>query len=160
MIRAAIIKILGGTFEVRSINLRSGKNIPGTCLYKGSYFKARKVFKKREPKAGTIIRLQAINVLDYHIKPIDDLAVEAPLAAQYADDAEHVATIHDIGMANARQSEFMAKHQDEPNVYTGTDHGDHECDANGPWEFVGDTYMPTCSICEQVVEELDGVTDG
>jgi hypothetical protein len=54
-----------------------------------------------------------------------------------------------IAESNERQSEFMHKHQDEPNAYQGEDEDDHVCDELGPQDWDGESgiYRLTCSIC-------------
>jgi hypothetical protein len=170
MFRAFILSLLGGTFEVRLINTQSGKDIPGTRLFKGGYWKARKVLFNKNLKAGQVIRLQAVTVLnwDYQTPDQEEAMVEIPPDMIVVDEASQISQeawdagkapessipkgviTHNIGEANQRQSDFMHEHQDEPNEYRGEDVDDHVCDDEGPqdWDTDSDTYRPTCSVCE------------
>ena len=158
MFRAFLFNALGGTFEVRLINMKSGKDVPGTKLYKGGYFKARQVARDKHLKDGQMIRLQVVAVLDYRA---NDAFAAANLARDVMNPPEQGIMdqpelpadlgkpVYDIGESNARQSEFMHEHQDEPNVYTGTDPDDHDCDTLGPqdWSENDSQYHMTCSVC-------------
>ena len=168
MIRAFIMWLARPVYEVRLINTKSGKDIPGTRLFKGSYFKCRRVFRDKRLKYGQMVRLQAVSVLDHRI--CSQLDVPEPEMIIF-DEASEVspevfgqirqAKDNDIGASNARQSEFMEKHQDEPNTYGGEDDDDHECDSKGPldWDFESDDYVPTCSFCGRFIQE-PGESDG
>lgn len=185
MFRAIWIWVWSPVWEVRIVSTTTGKDIPGRCVYKGTYWKARKQFKKTKGKYGNMIRLQAVIRADWRMNetrpdllivdeatdvpretyvpivegnhPRDLLMDEPVLENPMADGMPEFMTTriegefpkHDIGEANARQSEFMEKHQDEPNVYQGEDHGDHACNEDGPMECdaVLGIYMPTCTIC-------------
>ncbi len=169
MIKAMILYLLGAIFEVRLINCRTGKDIPGRCLYKGSYWKARKVFRRRKLKMGYILRLQAVSLIAF-----DDRVRQLPKKIWSDDDVADFKNKWDIGAANARQSDFMHEHQDEPNVSgpdnddlgledaesksrwsdddshaaAFTENDDHECNSGGHLEYdkaLG--YLPTCTIC-------------
>lgn len=171
MIRAFFLNLLGGTFEVRLVKLLSGKKIPGTCLHSGSYFKARKVYRDKQLKYGTMVRLQAVTVLDHRINDIKPMTLEEAQQKQNVITNERLANVReriegkfpkaetmivideasevtpevwDIAASNARQSEFMHKHQDEPNV-----DNEHDCDCDGPmdWSDKVSNYLPTCSVC-------------
>lgn len=193
MIKAIILWLLGATFEVRLINQGTGKDIPGRCVYKGGYWKARKVFKAKryKLKQDQLLRLQAVSFLDVQQSPnvvsltITGLVPDAPptitkevIEAAYSVGVEiGKAEPHDIGTSNARQSEFMHKHQDEPNVagpeaddlppdfeqkmQASAAKLDHECDSDGPMEYNEKTalYAETCIMCgefsEQVADSLD-----
>ena len=173
MIRAMILWLLGATFEVRMISLKTGKIIPGRCMYRGGYWQARKVFKRQRLKNRYLVRLQAFTTLDsrqniqFSLTEAQDKQnqitnerldnIKTAMAGQgqrgvnpMADGMPPLANVqNDIGESNARQSEFMHEHQDELNVYQGEDKDDHECDSTGPLEFdkaLG--YVPTCSVCE------------
>ncbi len=166
MFRAMILSLFGGTFEVRMINTKSGKDIPGTRLCKGGYWKCRKVFNKKtgfNSKPGTILRLQAVAVLKTNSSPVNmdqylaaqEPVVEIPEGMIIIDEGGRVHPSevymdpYDIGASIERQSDFMAEHQDEPNAYQGEDPDDHKCDDQGPQDWDGATggYFPTCSIC-------------
>lgn len=188
MFRAMILALMGAIFEVRLINMKSGKDIPGTRLFKGGYFKARKAMRKRKLKYGEMIRLQAVAVLDWkiednYIKERIEQAKWTPEEVQDLKDkvSEPMVTIppdmiivednpmadgmpefvktriegtfpkaeHGIAESNARQSEFMHEHQDEPNEYHGEDLDDHVCDVSGPqdWDAEEGRYAVTCSVC-------------
>ena len=165
MFRAIWIWVWSPVWEVRIVSTTTGKDIPGRCVYKGTYWKARKQFKKTKGKYGNMIRLQAVIRADWRMNETPDIPKEMwppEEVEEFKEKLREAVPIvegnhprdlpvepHDIGTSNARQSEFMEKHQDEPNVYQGEDHGDHECDRLGPMEFdkaLG--YLPTCSICE------------
>jgi len=184
MFRAMILSLFGGVFEVRLINLKSGKDIPGTRLYKGSFWKCRKVFLNKKLKYGELKRLQAVTVLDHDINSTKEMIDPVEQVVKIPEDmvtriegtfpltgipegAEMIiideASDVDPGIyeSNARQSDFMAKTQDEPNEYQGEDLDDHTCDVNGPqdWDTDTDTYRPTCSICSafQKLEPLENI---
>jgi hypothetical protein len=158
MFKAFILSLLGGTFEVRLISTKSGKDIPGTRLFKGGYWKSRKVMANKNLKDGEVIRLQAVTVLDWDYQtPVqaEEPLVEIPPDMIVVDEASEIsqeawdrAKSYDIGDSNARQSEFMEKHQDEP-PYRGEDVDDHLCDTDGPqdWDSEATIYRETCSIC-------------
>ena len=185
MIRAFIAFIAGAEFEVRLVRTQTGKNIPGRCIGKGGYFKCRKIFKKKQGKYGELLRLQAVSVLDWKIN--DDAGELEPWSAVVEaagsvgvsvsvnssvprETIAQAATRFGITESNTRQSDFMHKHQDEPNV-AGPDETDlvepnapyvHHCDSDGPMEFFDEArgYLPTCTICgeirsEQVADSLD-----
>jgi len=156
MFRAMILWLAGATFEVRVVSITTGKDIPGRCIFKGGYWKARKIFNTPgyRMKPGHVIRLQAVAVTAHRFeKPkIPEQIYTEDEVQEFKDKlaGENVPReTHDIGTSNARQSEFMAEHQDEPNVYTGTDKDDHDCDSNGPMEYDPNLpgYEVTCSIC-------------
>jgi hypothetical protein len=144
-------------YEVRLINMKSGKDIPGTRLFKGGYFKCRRVFLDKRLKYGQMVRLQAVAVLDHRISDAQPATPHHVVTVEPVEPAEP----HDIAASNARQSEFMEKHQDEPNTYGGEDDDDHECDSKGPldWDFESDDYVPTCSFCGRFIQE-PGESDG
>jgi hypothetical protein len=125
MLRAFILYLLGARFEVRVINLKSGKDIPGTCLYKGGYWKCRKLTGDKELKPQQMIRLQAVTTLERYAN--HDIA---PVLAAQADESEHAIT----GFGEVDNETFARISQSKPtdpdafDPYTGTDFGDHECD--------------------------------
>lgn len=168
MFRAFIMWLASPVYEVRLINTKSGKDVPGTRLFRGSYFGARKVMAKKKLKYGEMIRLQAVAVLDHRINstnpiheepmvviPSDmiivdeasEISQEAWDAAAPEDGIMNQPKLHkDIGKPvygiaerNASQSEFMHEHQDEPNVYGGEDPFDHKCDDMGPQDWNTET---------------------
>jgi len=178
MIRAFVLSFLGAYFEVRLINTKSGKDIPGTRLCRGGYWKCRKVCRNKTLKTNEVLRLQAVTQLDWRFQAsetlieippemminVDEGATVVPdkiwhnsdlndlkkrVDGEFRDFQEEFASPSDIGDSNARQSEFMAEHQDEPNAYRGEDLDDHLCDLDGPQDWNMDTsiYEPTCSIC-------------
>ena len=89
MIRAMILALLGATFEVRVINTKSGKDIPGTRICKGGYWTCRKATHNRNLKYGEVIRLQAISILEWDVndtKPRDDAIAEVESVVGLPDD--------------------------------------------------------------------------
>lgn len=64
MIRALLLKLMYRLvqWEVRSVSTKSGKDIPGTRVFKGSYREARRYYKGDYPKAQHELRLQAVIV--------------------------------------------------------------------------------------------------
>lgn len=157
--KAMILFLLGTTFEVRLINCRTGKDIPGRCMYKGGYWKARKVYKKINVKYGYTLRLQAVTLMKHRLNSTEPVSLEDAqdhqnqIARQRLDNVSEKRLYGEAGYgiaeSNARQSEFMAEHQDEPNAYGGEDPDDHVCDLDGPqdWDDERGVYRPTCSTC-------------
>jgi len=175
MFRAMIMWLASPIYEVRLINMKSGKDIPGTRLFKGSFFKARRVFRDKHLKYGQLVRLQAVSVLDHRMNAdtmtIIDEASEVPEKV-WDSIPEGVITHGDsdpdfmkvrvegefpIAEANQRQSDFMHKHQDEPTEYRGEDLDDHVCDDSGALDFNQATgeYQPTCTICGAFMPQQD-----
>ena len=179
MIRAMILWLLGATFEVRLINSKTGKDIPGRCLYKGGYWKARRVYRNKRLKYGYVVRLQAVSLLDHRInatkpmtieeaqdnqnyianKRLDNIKTATGLPHDFdeklMDAGKRLNEPHDISTSNAEQSASFEKDPGAAfEAYQGEDYGDHECDSNGPLEFhkVLDDYRPTCSICGTLQE--------
>ena len=173
MFKVMILWILVPSWEVRIVSTKTGKDIPGRCAYKGTYWRARKAFKKTKGKYGDMIRLQAVIRTDWKMNekpdipkevwPAEDveefkekLRAEVPRKISdmlIVDEAGEVSPeAWDIAASNKRQSEFMARHQDEPN-FDGPEDDDiepiHICNTLGPMEFdkaLG--YVSTCNICE------------
>ena len=167
---------LSPIWEVRVVNKSIKKDLPGTRLWHGSsYRKARAAYLKNKPKvlADHMIKLQAVSVVAMHWKMSRETAqVEANIeASQRLDNIAKMsetdvataletkkpswpeppitAAEYAIEESNARQSEYMAKHQDEPNAYNGSDPDDHTCNYSGPMTMGEDgAYHPTCSICD------------
>ena len=84
MIRAIWLFFLGPIWEVRDVNCKSGKDIPGTRLHppkgrRATYLQCRRFFKRTEPKPGHILKLQA--VMRKHRPLHSDLPTEARLRA-------------------------------------------------------------------------------
>lgn len=166
--KALLLRLLGATFEVRRVNTKLGKDLPGTCLHKGpGYRAAKKAYNAAAAKAkrGQLIRLQAVVRMGGHLvaksalnDPPPIMTPEVKSAAAAAEPVPH--ETHDIGASNARQSEFFRKHQDEPNVDYGDDDDavpgnddlipDHAHDYNGPLVLHDGLYAPTCSICGEI----------
>lgn len=80
MFKAMILTLLGATFEVRVISPTTGKDIPGRCLFKGKYRKARKAYLKAaaKVKVGHTLRLQAVTITDSFTKTgvVDEYLLE------------------------------------------------------------------------------------
>lgn len=178
MFKAILMRLFGlhPHWEVRSISQLTKKDLPGTRLYSGdSYRKARAAYKKEKAriKPDHKLKLQAVSVLAMHWKPsiegiqeaineeankrLGNVAAVMPKVAWTEPEVQELKdkiegefpTTPGIAESNARQSEFMAENQDEPNAYNGEDHGDHECNFSGPMEMGDDgKYHPTCSICD------------
>ena len=98
MIRALLLNLLGGTFEVRLISLKSGKNIPGTLVCEGGYFKCRKKARDKHLKDGQMIRLQHVAVLDHRINDIDAFVA----ANQARDVLDFTTTAPPAGMEHVQ----------------------------------------------------------
>lgn len=159
MFRAIFLWVLSPVWEVRIVSTTTGKDIPGRCVYKGGYLKARKQFKKAKGKYGDMIRLQAVVRTDWKMN--ETRQVEAPegmVHVQVAPGITEGRPVYDIGASNARQSEFMHEHQDEPNVdgpevddipLTVDQMDEHYCNRLGPMDYdkQSGNYYPTCSVC-------------
>lgn len=148
MIRAILLAMLGCEFEVRLISTKSGKDIPGRRLLRGSYWKCRKLFKSKDGKYGEAMRLQAITTLDWKmngsVMTIIDEASEVP-----PDAWEKPLPVAEPDFMEVRvEGEFPA----DPELVPV-----HECDENGPmeWGFNVDHYVPTCSQCGELMEDED-----
>lgn len=144
MIRAFLLRLLGYSpvWEVRSVSMKSGKDIPGERKFKGGYRGARAYFKEHPAPPDHELRLQALLVTKSRYFPTID---DSPLTAEDIED------IH--------------QRHDSPPVLVDVPHGtpeptpgiddleepeqDHECDAEGPldWDETGGAYVPTCSVC-------------
>lgn len=160
MIKAMFLSLLGATFEVRQINMKTGKDIPGRCLAKGGYFKCRKVFRAKNLKYGMMLRLQAVDVMQHRAnteRPSDLLIVDeaSDVTPEMLSKAKQIATgieqaSHlDIGDSNARQSKFYEENPGSFEPYRGDDKDDHKCDSLGAMEFDDhtETYVSTCAVC-------------
>ena len=129
MIKALILWLLGATFEVRLVSLKTGKDIPGRCLYKGGWTKARRMYRNKHLKYGNMVRLQAVNVLGSRINDMKPMTSEEAQRTlnwvnnQRLDNLKTAQNKWDIGASNAQTSAFMHEHQDEPNV-SGPDAND------------------------------------
>ena len=161
MIRAFILNLLGGTFEVRLIKLSSGKDIPGTCLYKGGYFKCRKAYAKAiqlKTKDPVAIRLQSINLLSVHANQVT-LGTMAK-GAIYPPAKHTTWVIDEASEVTPEMYNSIDAHPPEgdyPNKERYAIEGKfrpatHDCDAAGPLEYLNDTsgYVPTCSVCGEI----------
>jgi hypothetical protein len=177
--KAILMRLFGLSpiYEVRTVSQLTGKTLPGTLLHSGSgYRAARAAFKSAKLKAGHLVRLQAVVRLNAKMdivaaqeaqnritnKRLDALKEKqkawtsvdesTPIYREPAEPAE--SKTWDIAASNARQSEYMHQHQDEPN-FDGPDENDHECNLSGPMVYSHDVaaYQPTCSICNQINED-------
>ena len=172
-IRAILTYIAGGEFEVRLINLKSGKKIPGTLICRGSYFKCRRVWRDKHLKYGQMVRLQAVAVLDYRIndrKPMDleeaqekanqianqrldnlKMALEPPAGMEHVQVAPGITEGRPIAAPEEgvmQQPELPAE-LGEPVYKDELPEPDHKCDDKGPqdWREADGQYHPTCSVC-------------
>lgn len=183
MFRAIILWLLGATFEVRVISLRTGKKIPGRCMYRGGYWKARKVYKKKRLKYAQMMRLQAVSILNYQIndvKPairVELTGLTSPnlnVSIHPSADEEQLVNVevtdegslrHDMGLPGVDDLDDPVSAVDEDgwtkpgligelNVETGVV-TEHECNAIGPldWYTVTGGYVSTCSICGKFPSE-------
>lgn len=109
MIRAFILYLLGTTFEVRLINSKTGKDIPGRCMYKGGYWKARRVYRKKHLKYGYVLRLQAVVVLDHQINSTRTLEDGPPTEHKPLFDPPKPMTLEE---AQSRQNYIANKRLD------------------------------------------------
>ena len=168
MIRAILMRMLGLSpiYEVRTVSQLTGKDLPGTKLHGGTGYhsaKAAYTAARRKLKPGHQLRLQAVVTLDAKMS-------EVPRGADVIiiDEAADVTPeMYDIAASNARQSEYMRQHQDEPN-FDGPDEDDepvtenpmaedmplfvHEHNFSGPMVYVDGAYMPSCGECGEVVQ--------
>ncbi|TNF79218.1 MAG: hypothetical protein EP301_14025, partial [Gammaproteobacteria bacterium] len=81
MIRAFLLRLLGYSpvWEVRSVSMKSGKDIPGERKFKGGYMGARAYFKDHPAPPDHELRLQALLVTKSRYFPtIDDSVLSNP----------------------------------------------------------------------------------
>jgi len=180
--KAILMRLFGLSpiYEVRTVSQLTGKTLPGTLLHSGSgYRAARAAFKSAKLKDGHIVRLQAVVRLDAKkekqkvwtnddkdryletlraknkAKVLDEKIPTdygyTPIYREPAEPAEP--KTWDIAASNARQSEYMHQHQDEPN-FDGPDEDDevkldHDCNRAGPmiYSHEAGAYVSTCSLC-------------
>ncbi len=107
MIRAMILQLLGAVFEVRLVSLKTGKDYPGTRICRGSYWKCRKVYQKKQFKNHQELRLQAV----IRIKALR-VDVDIPEKVQEMKDKirETKWTDSDLADVNATQREDRAEY--------------------------------------------------
>ena len=169
MIRAILMRMLGLSpiYEVRTVSQLTGKTLPGTKLHGGTGYhsaKAAYTAARRKLKPGHQLRLQAVVTLDAKMSEVSRGA-EAMIIIDEAADV--TPEMYDIAASNARQSENMRQHQDEPN-FDGPDEDDepvtenpmaeymppfvHEHNFSGPMVYVDGAYMPSCGECGEVVQ--------
>ncbi len=160
MIRAFLLRLLGFSpvWEVRSVSMKSGKDIPGERKFRGSYAGARRYFKDHPAPPDHELRLQALLVTKSRYFPtIDDEPLSRPsefkpgAALMMSEDESREA------VQQLKDAPPMSDWKEEPGaeVPRGTDDAvpgidsDHECDAEGPleWEDIAGGYFPSCSIC-------------
>ena len=189
MIRAILMRMLGLSpiYEVRTVSQLTGKDLPGTKLHGGTGYhsaKAAYTAARRKLKPGHQLRLQAVVTLDAKMSEVSPgevevLATSNPYLKGHVVIGEREAMIiideaadvtpemYDIAASNARQSEYMRQHQDEPN-FDGPDEDDepvtenpmaedmplfvHEHNFSGPMVYVDGAYMPSCGECGEVVQ--------
>lgn len=146
MIRIMMMWLAGATFEVRLINVKTGKKIPGRLQCTGGYWKCRKTFKRKRLKYGYMLRLQAVSVMDYRINSdvenirsrMQETAHRAAHSDQSVETAMPLPVMAEIGVVDASPEEIeLAVHQ---------------CNEAGPmdWDFSADEYRPTCSVCGEL----------
>lgn len=137
MIRAFLLRLLGFApiWEVRSVSMKSGKDIPGERKFKGGYLGARAYFKEHPAPPDHELRLQALLVTKSRYFPTID---DSPLSAISAISAE----------AEKKAEEVMDFSEPVPGI-DDLEEPDHECDGNGPmeWDERTSAYVPSCSIC-------------
>jgi len=169
MFRALIMWLANPVYEVRLISTKSGKDIPGRCLYKGGYFKARKVWRGKKLKYGELIRLQAVSCLEWRANDVQSPSetVQPPAGMEHVQVAPGITEGRRIepGRINIESNpgagddrfkdEFMRTHVEGEFPAAEENTGDHECNSDGPLEWMREAHMqpegyyPTCSICGQ-----------
>lgn len=139
MIRAFLLRLLGfaPVWEVRSVSMKSGKDIPGERKFKGGYRGARAYFNEHPAAPDHELRLQALLVTKSRYFPTID---DSPLSEIYELESEPMPE-HDPPVPHGT-----------PEPVPGVDdleEQDHECDIDGPleWDDAAGAYVPTCSIC-------------
>ena len=154
--KALILRLFGATFEVRRVNAKLGKDLPGTCLHKGPGYRAAKkayVAAMGKAKVGELIRLQAVLRLntavtqekvggDLSPKPADKVPPTSPEpSVQSPQESPNVG-------GDFSDVDGPLSHPEEPvgDLFPA----EHQCDFAGPLTLVNGRYTPSCSICGKV----------
>lgn len=173
MFKRILLWFLAPVYEVRRINVKTGRDVPGTKLYAGDdYREAREVFDNAKLKYGFMVRLQAVHCFDYRINdstPEVATIVHAEIDnPQFQGHEQILVTITDEASdvdPSVYKRDIPASLMDAATVTVDPADSDdfvetriegtfptaegHACNFSGPMIYNQEKgrYNPTCSIC-------------
>ncbi len=156
--RRLLLWLLSPVYEVRVINVKTGKNVPGTRVHSGeSYKKAMAAYRAYKPKYGFQIKIQAVTVFNTRINSekliiIDEVSEVNPgmyRAEVPAEDMDMEGAVVTVAMSDDFIVVPEDVSRDSPHVpgevYVVGE--EHACDYAGPMGFHEGAYKATCSVC-------------